>query len=158
MDPKGVVPVDNTSMYLCLGPKNSGKTHLLNSLQTTGSVTNVSHSVPTIGTNIFTVKLPDSSKLTSSNTNCADKSKPNTSSRRSGKAAQITIMEIGGEMAPMWTNYLQNVTKILYVIDTSNLCQISAAGKRLLSQSPNFSMKFDSNILLFRCVIVFIVG
>lgn len=145
----GAVPAGNSPICLCLGPKNSGKTHLLNSLQAPGSVTNVSHSVPTIGTNIFTVKLPDSSKVTS-----ADKSRPNTSSRRSGKFAQITIMEIGGEMAPMWTNYLQNVTKILYVIDTSNLCQISAAGK---SQSPKCFTTFDSNIL-FRCVIVFFVG
>lgn len=137
MDTMAVVSAGNTSVCLCLGPKNSGKTHLLNSLQAPGSVTNVSHSVPTIGTNIFTVKLPDSSKVTSSkatssNTNGIDKSRPNTSSRRSGKTTQITIMEIGGEMAPMWTNYLQNVTKILYVIDTSNLCQISAAGKKAI--------------------------
>lgn len=158
MDSVGSVPAGNTSICLCLGPKNSGKTHLLNSLQAPGSVTNVSHSVPTIGTNIFTVKLPDPSKVPSSNTNGTDKARPNTSSRRSGKTTQIIIMEIGGEMAPMWTNYLQNVTKILYVIDTSNLCQISAAGKRLLiSQSPKCSMKSKSNIL-FRCIIVFIVG
>lgn len=155
-----IASAGTTPICLCLGPKNSGKTHLLNSLQAPGTVTNVSHSVPTIGTNIFTVKLPDSSKVTSSITNNADKLRPNTSTRRSGKSAQITIMEIGGEMAPMWTNYLQNVTKILYVIDTSNLCQISAAGKRLLEFNLQnvLNMICLMRIKLLRCFIVFLVG
>lgn len=118
----------NASVCLCLGPKHAGKTHLLTSLQSPGSITNVSHSVPTIGTNIFTIKLPDSVKATSSTANTGNNDKSKSSARRSGKNPTITIMEIGGEMAPMWTNYLQNVTKVLYVIDTSNLCQISAAG------------------------------
>ena len=120
--------------FLCLGPKQSGKTQLLSSLQSSGRITNVSHSVPTIGTNIFTIKLSDTatqkqntSTATSSN---VGKPKPigNASFRRSTKNPTITVMEIGGSMAPMWSNYLNNVSKILYVIDTSNLCQISAAG------------------------------
>lgn len=31
-------------------------------------------------------------------------------------------------MAPMWKNYLTDISKIMYVVDTANLCQISAAG------------------------------
>lgn len=124
---------------LCLGPKQSGKTHLLSSLQAAGSITNVSHSVPTIGTNIFTIKLPESGPKNtnttippSTTTTTTNKKAAGTSSfRRSKKKPNITVMEIGGSMAPMWSNYLNNVSKILYVIDTSNLCQISAAGKSL---------------------------
>lgn len=31
-------------------------------------------------------------------------------------------------MAPLWNQYYHNVTKIIYVVDASNLCQIAAAG------------------------------
>lgn len=121
---------------LCLGPKNSGKTHLLNSLQCPGSINNVSQFVPTVGTNIFRIKLTSSSKLSTNDTNslatCSKQKKVAASVSRQNKNQrlnEINILEIGGEMAPMWTNYLNNVKKIIYVVDTSNLCQISAAGK-----------------------------
>lgn len=127
--------VSSSPTCLCLGPKQSGKTHLLSSLQSSGCITNVSHSVPTIGTNIYSIKLLDStqkqsntSTATSSNT-AKSKAIGNASFRRSMKNPTVTVMEIGGSMAPMWSNYLNNVSKILYVIDTSNLCQISAAGE-----------------------------
>lgn len=129
-----VAALSTAPFCLCLGPKQSGKTHLLSSLQVAGSITNVSHSVPTIGTNIFTIKLPDiGSKTTNEATTTSNATKQKTagsgSFRRSKKKRCITVMEIGGSMAPMWSNYLNNVSKILYVIDTSNLCQISAAGR-----------------------------
>lgn len=126
---------------LCLGPKNSGKTHLLASLQTPGSITTVSHSVPTIGTNIFRIKL-NGNKSTASTT--ASKSTSNATCSKQKKVAvaasaarqsqmakntEVVLLEIGGTMAPMWTNYLGNVSKFMYVVDTSNLCQISAAGE-----------------------------
>lgn len=136
-----VAPVPSVSACLCLGPKQSGKTHLLTSLQSSGSITNVSHSVQTIGTNIFTIKLPDymsktinptatvpAAAATASSSNSA-KRRGSAGFRRSMKKPSITVMEIGGSMAPMWSNYLNNVSKIMYVIDTSNLCQISAAGE-----------------------------
>lgn len=131
-----IMSVNSDISCLCLGPKQSGKTHLLTSLQTTGSVTNVSHSVPTIGTNIFRIKLPEklsTVKLNvvpvaaaSNNAATAVTDKPRKSI--APRLKEITILEIGGSMAPMWTNYLSNISKILYVVDTSNLCQISAAG------------------------------
>lgn len=31
-------------------------------------------------------------------------------------------------MAPLWSQYYRNITRIMYVVDTSNLCQIAAAG------------------------------
>lgn len=111
---------------LCLGPKQSGKTHLLTSLQITGSVTNVSHSVPTIGTNIFRIKLPE--KLSTTKKPSTAPANTTATTKPSSKSKVISVLEIGGSMAPMWKNYLTNVNKIVYVVDTSNLCQISAAG------------------------------
>lgn len=125
----------NSPSCLCLGPKQSGKTHLLSSLQSSGSITNVSHSVPTIGTNIFNIKLNDAAQKQTNSTATTSCAKPKvvggSSLRRTMKNPKfISIMEIGGSMAPMWSNYLNNVTRIIYVIDTSNLCQISAAGNK----------------------------
>lgn len=102
---------------LCLGPKGSGKTLLLNTLQDSDQVNDTSHSIQTIGTNIFTLKLPVSSSE---------------SKKSAGSIKRyVQVRELGGSIAPMWKNYYDDVEKIIYVIDTSNLCQISAAGKTI---------------------------
>lgn len=103
---------------LCLGPKNAGKTHLLSSLQHPGSVNSTSHSVPTVGTNIFSIRLPDKKAETVKTGGV----------KKSAVRRTVSVREVGGTMAPMWPNYLGDVEKIMYVVDTSNLCQISAAG------------------------------
>lgn len=89
-------------MALCLGPTGSGKTLLLKKLQNVNSVNKTTPSVATVGTNLFDIKLND--------------------------GTQVSIRELGGLMAPLWKNYFVNVKKIIYVVDASNLCQISAAG------------------------------
>ncbi|CAO1429390.1 unnamed protein product [Diamesa serratosioi] len=102
--------------YLCVGPRNSGKTLLLNSIQYPGSINFTTHSVNTVGTNLYTIY---------NNSPGALKKKPKKS---------ITIRELGGEMAVMWKNYYtEDVEKIVFVVDTSNLCQISCAGVLLYS-------------------------
>ncbi|XP_063706995.1 ADP-ribosylation factor-like protein 16 [Culicoides brevitarsis] len=103
---------------LCLGPKGSGKTLLLNALQDPDSVNDTTHSISTIGTNIFTIKLPV---------------KETEGKKKTNAKQYVQIRELGGTMAPMWKNYYDDVEKIMYVIDTSNLCQISAAGVLLYS-------------------------
>lgn len=103
---------------LCLGPKGSGKSHLLSSLQSPESINFTTHSVATVGTNLFSIKLPEK--------------KPGKSNKKVNLKKYITIREVGGLMAPLWKNYLSNVAKILFVVDTSNLCQISAAGTLLI--------------------------
>ena len=89
-------------MCLCLGPTGSGKTLLLRKLQNQDPIDLTTVTVPTIGTNIVEIHLKN--------------------------MAKIMIRELGGEMAPIWKNYYNNVKKIIYVVDASNLCQISAAG------------------------------
>lgn len=102
---------------LCLGPKGSGKTLLLTTLQDPDYVNETTHSIPTVGTNIFTIKLPVKE---------GESSKKNQNVKK-----YVQVRELGGTMAPMWKNYYDGVEKILYVIDTSNLCQISAAGEQV---------------------------
>lgn len=101
---------------LCLGPKYSGKTHLLTKLTKLQLGENVTspHIVPTIGTNIFPIKLPAKQKIASK--------------QQQKSNVYVQVREVGGTMAPMWKNYLNDVKKLMYVVDTSNLCQISAAG------------------------------
>uniref|UniRef100_T1HY59 Uncharacterized protein n=2 Tax=Rhodnius prolixus TaxID=13249 RepID=T1HY59_RHOPR len=36
-------------------------------------------------------------------------------------------------MAPLWNHFYRGVKKLMFVVDTSNLCQISAAGVLLYS-------------------------
>lgn len=106
-----------SSNYLCVGPRSSGKTMLLNSIQYPGSVNFTTHSVNTVGTNLYTIN---------NHNEIVTKKKGSKSSVKKS----ITIRELGGEMAVMWKNYYsESVEKILFVVDTSNLCQISCAGK-----------------------------
>lgn len=122
---------------ICLGPKRSGKTHLLKALQDNDSVDENTYSTPTNGTSIYNIVFP-----TTNNKDEANKPKPppisdckqmdgKTTKRK--KAVQplksIRILEIGGSMAPIWRQYFNDVKKLMYVVDTANLCQISAAGK-----------------------------
>ncbi|XP_055839668.1 ADP-ribosylation factor 1-like 1 [Episyrphus balteatus] len=113
---------------LCLGPKRSGKTHLLKALQDFKNVDFTTYSMPTIGTSIYTIKFPKKTppptKTTETKVIPKKKKDPKTC---------IDIIEIGGSMAPMWNKFFSNVKKIIYVVDTSNLCQISAAGVLLYS-------------------------
>ncbi|CAK9813522.1 ADP-ribosylation factor-like protein 16 [Anthophora quadrimaculata] len=94
-------------MCLCLGPIKSGKTFLMKRLQG-DEIDDATHTVSTNGINLFTIK---------NNTGEFD----------------IVIKEIGGSMAPIWKHYLNTIQKIIYVVDASNLCQISAAGVLLYS-------------------------
>lgn len=94
-------------MCLCLGALKSGKTLLLKRLQG-DEIDDATHTVPTNGINLFTIK---------NNTGEFD----------------IIVREIGGNMAPIWKYYFDKVYKLIFVVDTSNLCQISAAGVLLYS-------------------------
>jgi GTPase SAR1 family protein len=83
-------------MCLCLGPAGSGKTLLLQTLQSREGVDTVSSTVPTIGTNLVTVRF--------------------------GNHKQIAVTEVGGAMAHNWRSYYYGIESIMYVVDASNLC------------------------------------
>lgn len=91
-------------MCLCLGPTGSGKTLLLKKLQDKEKIDITSNPTPTVGVNLFKITLQQQPQI------------------------DITIREVGGAMAPIWRSYYQGMKHIIYVVDTSNLCQISAAG------------------------------
>ncbi|XP_041974185.1 ADP-ribosylation factor 1 [Aricia agestis] len=94
---------------LCLGPKGSGKTTLLKKLQDAEGVDYTYSPVPTIGTNIYDIQYLN----------------------KQGKKQVATVREVGGEMASLWNNYYDGIEKVIFVVDTSNLCQISAAAVML---------------------------
>lgn len=102
-------------MTICLGPIGSGKTLLLKKLQNVNSVDYTTTSVATVGTNIFTIKLVN--------------------------GQNEFVRELGGEMAPLWHKYFTNAKKVIYVVDASNLCQISAAGVLFYTILANPSLK-----------------
>lgn len=128
---------------ICLGPKRAGKTHLLKALQEQDGIDETSYSMPTIGTGIYRVYFPEKSPH-------GDKPRPPPTDAAAAAAAAshgkhlpkfIQILEIGGSMAPLWrqSQYFEDVKKLIYVVDASNLCQISAAGecKKATSYSPH---------------------
>ncbi|XP_045465962.1 ADP-ribosylation factor-like protein 16 [Harmonia axyridis] len=106
---------------LCLGPKSSGKTLLLKKLQNENNVDITSTSVPTVGTNIYTIKHNE---------------------------YIMEVREIGGSMAPLWHKYFGGISIIIYVIDASNLCQISAAGVLLYTFLANPALLYSKILLV----------
>lgn len=124
---------------ICLGPKRSGKTHLLKALQDNDAIDETSYSMPTNGTSIYNIVFPtynekdEASKPKPPPSNDENKSNANEEHTKRKKSLpplkSIRILEIGGSMAPIWRQYFTDVKKLMYVVDTANLCQISAAGK-----------------------------
>ncbi|KAL9916735.1 ADP-ribosylation factor-like protein 16 isoform 2-T4 [Glossina fuscipes fuscipes] len=119
---------------LCLGPKRSGKTHLLKALQDPDSIDETSYSTPTVGTSIYNIIFPTDGKNTFKSTGHMVKEEEDSLKiGKKGKAVvplkSIRVLEIGGNMAPIWRQYFDGVKKLIYVVDTANLCQISSAGK-----------------------------
>ncbi|XP_078035469.1 ADP-ribosylation factor-like protein 16 [Augochlora pura] len=88
-------------MCLCLGPAKSGKTFLMKRLQG-DEMDEATHTVNTNGINLFTIK---------NNTGEFD----------------MIVKEIGGDMTPIWKFHFSKIRNIIYVVDASNLCQISLA-------------------------------
>lgn len=90
-----------------MGATGAGKTLLLRKLQRRAEIDETTCSVPTVGTSFYKLKLQNN--------------------------RSIIIRELGGSIAPLWHHYYRSVKSIMFVIDTSNLCQISTAGILLYS-------------------------
>lgn len=60
-------------------------------------------------------------------------------------------------MSPLWNRYYENVNRIIFVIDTSNLCEISGAGKRqfLVRKCPlcNYPIRMFPGVLFYSALV-----
>jgi len=89
-------------MVICIGPKGCGKTNLLEAL-TEEEYIYEKETLPTVGNNIFTLKLKKPIK----------------------KQKIIDVREIGGALIPVWSDYIGQEKDIIFVVDASNLNQVS---------------------------------
>ena len=98
----------NEIQVLVLGAEGTGKTLLLKRIQSVaesgiddcGDFESVPSTVSTIGTNIATVMV---------------------------NKRKLNLREVGGAMAPIWKNYYDETTAVIFLIDVSNNFQISAS-------------------------------
>lgn len=121
-----------SSSCICLGPKGSGKSHLLRALQEPESIDETTQSMSTNGTSIYNIILPTKtieSTIATPSTKTEENENKKSQVRPEDLLKSISITEIGGGMSPIWRKYYNNLHKLIYVVDTSNLCAISAAGK-----------------------------
>lgn len=114
-------------MFLCIGPSNSGKTALLESIRDAGHQKESSDkllvTVPTIGTNLTFIP--------------GKKRKSN-----------ICLRELGGVMAPIWPSYYQDCKGLLFVIDASNRQQIAVASMLLLKTLSNKNLGATPTLII----------
>ena len=94
-------------MVVCVGGKGSGKTLLLK-LLVDRNFEQDSVIVPTIGVNIFNKDIKCRKKKIS-----------------------VSIRELGGELAPLWVEYLQTETSLIFVVNTLNLGQLGLVAVKL---------------------------
>lgn len=99
-------------MFLCIGPTNSGKTSLVARLTNDKGSDDDFFTVPTVGTNLTVIP--------------GRKRKPS-----------ISIRELGGVMAPIWSSYFSDCRGLLFVVDGSNRRQVAASTILLLTALSN---------------------
>ena len=83
-------------MCLCLGPARSGKTLLMKQLQGGDDIDDASHTVPTNGINLFTIRSSDG-------------------------RFDIIVREIGGSMAPIWKHYFDRVRLLILGVQINSV-------------------------------------
>ena len=94
-------------MVLCIGSKGAGKTLLLSLLEdkTFNPDTCL---VPTVGVNIFTVTTEVGKKKT-----------------------EIQVRELGGELCPLWSDYLKSERNVIFVINSQDLSRAGLVAIKL---------------------------
>ncbi|XP_028403800.1 ADP-ribosylation factor-like protein 16 [Dendronephthya gigantea] len=103
------------SQILVLGPEGGGKTMLLKRLQSYTSQMSSSgdttldeppSTIPTVGVNLVSLQI---------------------------NKKKFCFRELGGAMAPVWSNYFKDSSHCIYVIDLANRGQIAASTILLLN-------------------------
>jgi len=109
-------------MVVCVGGVGSGKT-LLFKLLSDKKFNPDSQLVPTVGVNLYNLGLKSGKK------SCA-----------------VSVRELGGELAPLWGEYLKTETCLVFVVNTQNLGQVGLVGVKLcqcLEQLERNSVNFN---------------
>jgi GTPase SAR1 family protein len=91
-------------MVICVGAVSAGKSFLLSAL-CDPSFQQDSYIVPTVGVNIFSLNI-DSRTCT-------------------------TIRELGGALCAVWSSYIASETKLIFVVDSSDIASIALVATKL---------------------------
>ena len=97
-------------MVLCIGGKGAGKTLLLSLLEDKNFNPD-SCLVPTVGVNIFTVPVETGGKKK--------------------KTVEIPVRELGGELSPLWRDYLRTERSVIFVINSQDLSKAGLVAVKL---------------------------
>lgn len=99
---------------IIVGAHSTGKTVLLRKLTGSGESDTLSKTIPTIGIHVEEIRQNPSSK----------------------KSPVIRLTELGGELAPLWTNYLQKPEQppnLIFLVDVSRPSRFADAGVHLVN-------------------------
>uniref|UniRef100_A0A3Q2YRP1 ARF like GTPase 16 n=4 Tax=Hippocampus comes TaxID=109280 RepID=A0A3Q2YRP1_HIPCM len=112
---------------LLLGATGVGKTLLLKrllklSLQGAVEMDSPPHTLPTVGTNLTDMTL---------------------------RRKKLTIRELGGCMGPIWPSYFNDCSSVIFVVDSSNIAQVSASCIQLLSVLSAEPLRDASVLIIF---------
>ncbi|XP_061159001.1 ADP-ribosylation factor-like protein 16 isoform X1 [Syngnathus typhle] len=112
---------------LLLGATGVGKTLLLKrllklSLRGTVEVDSPPHTLTTVGTNLTDVML---------------------------RRKKLTVRELGGCMGPIWSSYFNDCSSVIFVVDSSNVAQVSASCIQLLSVLSAGPLQNASVLIIF---------
>ncbi|XP_071797003.1 ADP-ribosylation factor-like protein 16 [Asterias amurensis] len=119
-------------MCLLIGMTGVGKTMLLKRLQnytSKGSFTDAEDNpptIPTVGTNLMNVTI--------------------------GRKTEVTVRELGGAMAPIWSSYFSDCSVLIFMIDASCPTQISASCIQLLNTLTSDKMQKVNVLILLNKV------
>ncbi|XP_056262074.1 ADP-ribosylation factor-like protein 16 [Pseudoliparis swirei] len=112
---------------LLLGATGVGKTLLMKRLQKLSShgidkLGEPPSTLPTVGTNLTDLKL---------------------------KKKKMTLRELGGCMGPIWPSYFKDCSSVIFIVDSSNIAQISSSCIQLLSVLSALPLHSASVLILF---------
>ncbi|XP_034394375.1 ADP-ribosylation factor-like protein 16 [Cyclopterus lumpus] len=112
---------------LLLGATGVGKTLLMKRLQKLslhglGELGEPPSTLPTVGTNLTDLKL---------------------------KKKKMTLRELGGCMGPIWPSYFKDCSSVIFIVDSSNIAQVSSSCIQLLSVLSAQPLHSASVLILF---------
>ena len=118
-------------MVICVGGRGAGKTLLL-SLLRDRSFNPDSALVSTVGVNIFRLEISVNKK----------------------KKEILDIRELGGQLAPVWGDYIKSENSVIFVVDSSNLGQVSLVAVKLVQCLRSLEQRSaESNQVCRLCIV-----